>query len=113
MSTTAGRLRYKVDFQRPVSTQNPQTGEMVQTWEDVWTSVAADIQPLNARELIASRAVQSEVSSKIIIRWRDGATPDMRIKHRSTIYAIDGAIPDKDSGREWLTLLVKSGVSEG
>lgn len=109
----ASRLRHRIDIQRPVRTQNSETGETVTTWESVWCGVPAEIAPSSAREFIASQSLQSDITARITIRWRDGVTADMRVKRGDTIYNIAGVLPDPHSGREWITLPVSTGVNEG
>lgn len=110
----SGKLRHRVDFQAPGQGQDPVTGEMVEGWVSVWEKVPASIEALSARDLIAAQAGQSEVSARIVIRYRTGVLPPMRILHRDMIYNIQGQpLPDKVSGLEYLTLLVAAGVNDG
>lgn len=110
----AGKLRHRITLQRLATQQDPVTGEMQ---EGVWVEVAklwASIEALSARDLIAAKAGQSEVSARIVIRYRTGILPTMRILHRDVIYNIQGLpLPDKVSGLEYLTLLVAAGVNDG
>lgn len=108
----AGKLRHKVTIQAPGLTQDPVTGEMLAGWTD-FASVFASIEPLSARDFIAAKAGQSEISARIVIRYREGILPTMRILHRSKVYAIQGVLPDAKSGLEYLTIPVSEGVSDG
>lgn len=64
--------------------------------------------------MLAAKAAQAELSARIVIRYREGVEPTMRIVYRGTIYAIVGRpIPDKNSGREYLTILVSEGLTDG
>ena len=109
-----GELRHLITIQHLVAQQDPVTGEMS---DGVWTDFAkvyASIEALSARDLIAAQANHSEVSARIVIRYRAGVLPTMRIVHRDTIYDIQGPpLPDKVSGLEYLTLLVAAGVNDG
>ncbi len=78
-----------------------------------WARVWAGIEPLSARDFIAAQAVQSEVTARIVIRYREGVTAAMRIKHAGRLYTIHGVLPDAKSGREYLTLPVSEGVNDG
>lgn len=110
----SGKLRHRVDFEAPGLQQDPVTGEMLEGWTLVWSKVPASIEALSARDLIAAQAGQSEISARIVIRYRTGILPTMRILHRDTIYNIQGLpLPDKVSGLEYLTLLVATGVNDG
>lgn len=110
----AGQLRHRVDFQTLGQVQDPSSGEMVPGWTAVWAKVPASVTPLSARDLIAAQAAQSEASARIVIRYRAGVLPTMRIIHRGEVYDIKGPpLPDPDSGLEYLTILVAKGVNDG
>ena len=110
----AGSLRHRITFQAPGLTQDPETGEMLPGWETVWEKVPASVEPLSARDLIAAQAGQSEASGRMVIRYRAGVLPTMRILHRDDIYNIQGQpMPDPVSGLEYLTILVAKGLNDG
>ena len=109
----AGKLRQRIDFQKPILTQDPVTGEMIKDWVDVWTKVPASVEPLSAREFIAAATTHSEVTTRIGIRRRAGVDSTMRIVHRGKFYNIEGVLPDPKSGLEYLTLPCSEGVSDG
>lgn len=108
----AGKLRHKVTIQAPGQTQDPVTGEMLAGWVD-FASCWASVEPLSAREFIAAQAGQSEITARIVIRYRPGVLSTMRILHRGKVYNIHGPLPDMKSGLEYLTLPVSEGVSDG
>lgn len=108
----AGLLRHRVTIQQRTETRDPDTGAVSFAWVDVATVWAA-VEPLSAREFIAAQAAHSKVSARITIRYRADITAAMRIVHGSTLYNIEGVIPDNRSGREWLTLPVSAGVNDG
>lgn len=111
MSLSAGKINHFVRIERLVRTLDT-NGDPVESWELVAT-VHAAIEPLSAREFAASQAMQSQVSARITIRFRDDVRAAMRIVHGSRIYNITGVLADKDSGREYLTLPVTEGTNEG
>tara|TARA_Y100000815_G_scaffold274502_1_gene308828 strand:- start:14816 stop:15148 length:333 start_codon:yes stop_codon:yes gene_type:complete len=108
----AGKLRHKVTIQAPGLTQDPVSGEMLPGWTD-FASVWASIEPLSARDFIAAQANQSEITARIVIRYREGILPTMRIIHRGKVYGIQGVLADADSGLEYLTIPVSEGVKDG
>lgn len=112
MAIGAGKLRHKVTIQARGEVQDPVSGEMVPGWTD-FASVWASIEPLSARDFIAAQANQSEITARIVIRYREGILPTMRILHRGRVYAIQGVLSDAESGLEYLTLPVSEGVSQG
>jgi len=112
MALSAGRLRHRVRIERPSYEQDPVTGEMVKSWELVAEKVPAAIEPLSAREFIAAQAVQSQVTTRIVIRRRE-IDATMRIVHRGQVYNIHGVLADPESGLEYLTLPCSEGVNDG
>ena len=100
----AGRLRHRVTIEQPVVTQDQTTGAIVETWGAFAERVPAAIEPLSARDFIQSAAMQSEITTRITVRYIVGLKPNMRVVHGSTIYNIRGILPDKNSGREYVTL---------
>lgn len=101
----AGRLRHRVMIQQQVESQDPVSGEAVFIWQTLpgMDSVPCAIEPLSVREFIAAKALQSEVSARIVLRYRDGLNAKLRIVHGSKLYDPAGFLPDPDSGIEYLT----------
>ena len=109
----AGRLRHRVLFQRQVQSQDPVTGEVTVAWADAFGGpVWAAVEPLSAREFVASQEPQSKVVARITIRYRDGVDATMRAIHRGRVYNVAGVLEDLDSGREYLTVPVSEGVND-
>lgn len=111
MSLAAGKLRHRVVIQQPVETQDGITGAMEVSWADVAT-VWASIEPLSAREFIASQAEDSQISARITIRYRAGISAKMRLYHQAKglYYDIHGPLSDKESGLEYITIPVSEGL---
>lgn len=100
----AGQLRHRITLQKPQAIVSPY-GERTVSWVDVET-VWADFHPLSVREFLAQSGTQSQVSARVVIRYRDDVDATMRIAYRDKVYDIAGVLPDPDSGREYLTLPV-------
>lgn len=110
----AGLLRHRIEIQSLGLTQDTETGNMVEGWVTTWTKVPASVQPLSARDLIAAQAGQSEATGRMVIRYRAGVLPTMRILYRGDVYNIQGPpLPDPDSGLDYLTILVARGLNDG
>ena len=113
MAIEAGKLRHRITIQAKGMTQDPVTGEMTQGWSDL-VSVWASVGPLSTREFIAASAGQSEITARIVIRYRDGLDSTMRAIHRGKIYEFAGPpLADPNSGLEYLTIPAKEGVRDG
>lgn len=111
MPLEAGKLRHRVTIQEPVETQDQQTGAMDVVWTDI-TKVWSAIEPLSAKEFIAAQSEDSEVTTRITIRYRADINEKMRLYHpaKNTYYNIKGILSDKDSGLEYLTLPCSQGL---
>lgn len=105
MAIKAGRLRHRVRIQQTVESQDPDTGDIINSWVTVegCESVPAAIEPLSVKEFIAAQAVQSKVSARIVIRHRPHMNAKLRIVHGLDIYDPAGFLPDPVSGLEYLT----------
>lgn len=123
MSIEAGRLRHRVRIEQLTylldshgdQYQDPETGESRPEWVEVATVWAA-IEPLSAREFIAAQTTQSQITARIVIRYRDGLDASMRLVHvrtgrPDTIYNPHGFLADIESGLEYLTVPCSIGVS--
>lgn len=105
-----GALRRRIQLLQAGSGQDPDTGIWTEgNWVPVGADVAAAIEPLSAREYIASAATQAEASHRITIRYRDDVTSKMRcVDDRGKLYELVGPpLPDKKTGLEYLTLVCK------
>ncbi|MGP1293443.1 phage head closure protein [Serratia sp. CY31944] len=108
----AGKLRHRITLQKPEKVQNPDSGEMEDTWLDL-TTIWAEVVPLSAREFVAAQAMQNAVTTRITIRYRQDIEPKYRILFRGKILNIEGILSDPKSGLEYLTLPCSEGVDNG
>lgn len=105
---SAGALRHRVSIDRQDHAQDETTGAVSTSWAEIAASVPARVTPISGREFIAAAQVGSSITARITIRYRPDLNAAMRIRHGETIYRIKAILPDPNSGREWLTLLVES-----
>lgn len=96
----AGRLRHRVDLERPSPTTNdygePETG-----WEFVARSWAA-IEPLRGNERMQAMYIQAEANIRIILRWStdvQDVDPSWRVVGRKT-YDIKAVMNIDERNRE-------------
>jgi SPP1 family predicted phage head-tail adaptor len=111
----AGKLRHRVQIQHKVTTQDPQTGEqLTEQWVE-FAKVWASVEDLSARDFIAAQAGQSEAKSRVVVRYREGITAAMRVVlNDGKVCGIVGPpLADQNSRKEYLTLLITSGVNDG
>ena len=109
---SAGRLRHRITLQRKIKTQT-ESGKVIHEWKTYADNVAAEVIPSSVREYVASGTEVGSVSGRIVIRYRDDTDHNCRVLFRNTINDIIGVLADKDIGLEYLTLVIKAGVSNG
>lgn len=124
MTLAAGRLRHRILIERYTldvdsngeAIQDPDTGETSSSWVEVAT-VWAEIKPISVREFIAAQATQSKIEARVVLRYRPDLDGSLRLVHmvngvRGKIYNPAGFLPDPESGMEYLTSPVSTGVSD-
>ncbi len=105
----SGQRRDWVAFQRPVEVQDPDTGEMLTTWETYWEAWV-NMRYQSAREFIAAAAEQSEVKGYALSCFNDDVKAKDRIVYRGKWFGILGTMPDNESGIEHMTIPYSEGV---
>ena len=120
----SGRLRHRIRIEQFVLDvdsngdvlQDPNTGATSGQWTEVAT-VWASIEPLSAKEFIASQATQAQIVARIVIGYRAGLDASMRLVHMvngvaGKVYNPHGFLADRDSGLEYITCPCSEGVSD-
>lgn len=98
----AGALRHRVTIQRFERVED-EGGGYVEDWKDVATVWAA-IKPMRGNERYEAQQVQSTLTHKVIMRYRAGIKPQMRILYGNRVFEIEAVI-DVDERHRWLELL--------
>lgn len=111
MSLAAGRLRHRVTLESLTTTQDADTGALIQTWVGMGT-VWAGVEPLSVRDFLSADSRQSQIVARIVMRPVAGMDETWRIVHRDKIYQIKGILPDAESGLEYVTIAVSQGANE-
>ncbi|MET1069990.1 MAG: phage head closure protein [Pseudomonas prosekii] len=110
----AGKLRHRIEIQHKIILRDPSTGDFLDPAWVEFATVWAGIEDSSARDLVAAKAAKSQATGRMVIRYRPGVLPTMRVIYRGEIYSIEGPpLADKVSGLEYLTLLVSKGVKDG
>jgi SPP1 family predicted phage head-tail adaptor len=108
-----GKLRHRLSLQGLI-TGSPQltpSGAPNTEWGEI-AEVYGSIEPLNGRELFAAQAINSEITARIKIRYREGVTTDMRISHEGKLYNIHSII-DPELRHMELQLMASEGINLG
>lgn len=116
----AGRLRHWLAFEMldPNGQTTDSDGAHVETWVPAFVPnhvMPCEVTPISGREFLAAAALQSKVTHRIKVRFREGFAANMRAstERGGLVYNVEAVIPDPDSGIRYLTLLASSGVSLG
>ena len=109
---SAGKLNKRISLQRSVagSPAKNEFGEPNVSWQDLAT-VWSSVEPLNGREFWAQQQVQSEITVRFRIRFRNDVLAGMRIDYNNAIYMIKTVIDPMEEHEE-LQLMCSEGVRE-
>ncbi len=106
----AGTLNKRIKISQLV-TGSPATDEFGApntSWEELDTVWAA-VEPISGREFWAQQQVQSEITVKIRIRYRDDVAVGMKAEYNNKTYMIKNII-DYQEGHKELLLMCTEGV---
>ncbi len=106
----AGTLNKRIKISQLV-TGSPATDEFGApntSWEELDTVWAA-VEPISGREFWAQQQVQSEITVKIRIRFRDDVVVGMKAEYNNKTYTIKYIIDYQESHKE-LWLMCSEGV---
>lgn len=108
---TSSRLRRRLTLQQEVQASDG-AGGYSKSWQDVaelWGEITS-VGTGGWRELLAPDQLQSEVTHRILLRYRAGVTTAMRLLFEERAFNIR-AIIDRGEIHETLELLVHEGVA--
>lgn len=95
----AYRFDKRVTLQRMADTQDA-AGQPVQDWINLVPDgdgmLWADLRDISGREFLAANAEQSEVTTRTVIRGRDGVEAEMRVLHGADVYRIAAVLRRTD-----------------
>ena len=106
----AGYLKDRVGLLEQTSTNDPQWGSTPE-WTPKGTIWAA-VTPVSATERAANAGVQSAISHRVTMRWRDDVTSKHRLVYRGRVLEIVGAY-DPDGRRRELLIDAREYPAEG
>jgi SPP1 family predicted phage head-tail adaptor len=107
---TAGKRNKQIVLQRKTQTTDDYGG-IVDTWT-TYATVWARVAPLKGRELIAAKAAQSEVTTRIEMLYRSGVIEDDRVVYGGKYYNISAVI-DPEEKHEELQIMTTTGLNIG
>jgi SPP1 family predicted phage head-tail adaptor len=92
-----GKLNKRILLQRCVETEDGFGGGAT-SWVDV-AYAWASIEPLEGREYYQAQQINSAITHKVRIRYRDGITPDMRFVYNGRTFHIDSVVNEREERR--------------
>lgn len=104
-----GRLNRRITIQGKTVTRDAYGGESI-SWTDVATVWAA-VLPIRGREYVAIREAGAELTTRFVIRYRQGVTPAMRVVHGGANYDIEQVI-DTEDGHRFIELMARAEAVE-
>lgn len=87
----AGELRHRITIQEFVEQVDEYGTPIGSGWQDVATVWAA-VEPIQGREYILLQNTQSELTTRVRIRYRPGIKPAMRVVYGTRIFDIQAVI---------------------
>jgi SPP1 family predicted phage head-tail adaptor len=105
---TSSRLRQRLTLQQEV--QTPDTaGGYTRGWQDV-ADLWAEIIPITGREKLFADQLQSQISHKIVLRYRAGVSAGQRLMFETRAFNIRYVF-NIGEDNEMLELLAEEGVA--
>jgi len=98
----AGKLRHRVTFKAPLTTQDA-AGQPIAGFTDVCT-VWADVRYISGVEALKADAPASTVRASVRIRRRSGINAGMSVAHGSTMFNVVAVLPD-ERGMEYMDVV--------
>ncbi|WP_459252743.1 phage head closure protein [Paraburkholderia sp. RL18-103-BIB-C] len=109
----AGRMRYRLTFEKPVRIRDESGEVIVDQWIEAF-KVWGAVEPLTGREYMASAEFRPGVSTRIRVRWRDDLDTSLRVVHQDgTVYDIVAVLPVQGLHKEAQVMCGSGVVTEG
>jgi SPP1 family predicted phage head-tail adaptor len=105
---TAGTLRHRIKIQRQTYTPDG-LGGGANTWSD-YAEIRAFIKPKSGNEKLYSMRLESEVTHRIFIRYRDDLTTTDRINFNGRLMQIRALINIEEANR-FIEIYADEGVA--
>ncbi len=103
----AGRLRHRLSLQSPTFT-NTSVGTITTTWGTAAT-IWGSVEPLRGREFYDSALINSDITSRIVVRYTSDIEPNYKIVFGTRTFLIVSII-DIDERNKEMDLMVTEEV---
>lgn len=99
----AGKLRHRITIQSKSTTSRGTYGEEIITW-GTYKQVWAELDPPKAREFFANKQTQTEITTRIRIRYLENIDNSMRIIYDGRTFDINAIINPDEKNKELILM---------
>lgn len=68
MGQKASNLRHRITIQKPIQTQDQNTGKLITSWSN-FATIWAEVTDLSTRDVIAAKAANSSIQARAKVRY--------------------------------------------
>lgn len=104
----SGKLRHRIDIVSKGQAQGGTHGDVQDTTVTLFSSVPAHVEELRGREFYQAQQINTEITTKVSVRYLPGVTRSHRVVWGSETYEIVRAIPDERA--RWMIVYCKAVV---
>lgn len=101
-----GDLRHRIEIGRYVGGKDQSGDPLPPQWQTVATVWAA-VEALTGRLYFEARQTAEQSDHQVIIRWRQGIEPGMKVRMADGRELTIQAVLDKEGTRRWLQLICR------
>ena len=95
-----GRLRHRLKiYDKGTITRNG-VSEEIPAYDALIATVWGAVEALSGREFLEANQVQADVTIRIVIRYRSGIRPEMRVVEGEHTYEIESVLDQRGERRE-------------
>ena len=111
MTIGAGELRHSIRVDRK-TVERTDSGAAVDAWKFL-KKRAAGFKFLRGQELYVAQQIHAKVIARASVRAPSGVIAADRVAFRGAFYNVEAVLPDPDSGLEFESIYLSSGLNEG
>lgn len=104
----ATKLRHRIFLKAFIEARTP-TGAVKKEWQTI-RRLSAHLIPVSTNTFVQGQALQTNITARCVIRHTEAINETMRVEYSNKLYEIVGILADNNTGKEYLTLVLK-GVS--
>ena len=107
MALRAGRLNRVADLQELQQVRDPDNGDLTDQHVSVDAALRVGVEPLSSKDILGSNQVNSEITVKILLWYRDDVKSGWRFVVEGRNYDVVGPPIDRRLGRRYLECMCR------